>query len=146
MTSEAAPSERAKKVFAQWGAAQRSDRFHYVTRHSMADETAILERLGMKPEECRTVDLHWALGGEVVAFVGVNADPQAPPRAMYTRREGPEVPHAFTVFTRATPLTQPMVETILGRLSALWAAQREELPRKAGARVVLSEEDLGVVS
>jgi hypothetical protein len=95
-----------------------SKNFAYVTIHPLADETDILQRLNMSPEQCAVCDLSWALGQEI-AFVSVNACEQTvfvagestpgekiwrnPSVSVYVDAEDPMVRHHFTVWTRRNP-------------------------------------------
>lgn len=42
-----------------------------LTIHPLADEHAILIRLGLRPEDCMSVDGYWSIGGDVV-FLQLN--------------------------------------------------------------------------
>jgi hypothetical protein len=45
-----------------------------VTIHPLADEQELLSRLGIRPEECRSVDGYWRVGGDVVFLQVSTAD------------------------------------------------------------------------
>jgi hypothetical protein len=46
-----------------------------VTVHPLADEYDLLSRLGIRPEECVSVDSYWSIDGDVVFLQLIAASP-----------------------------------------------------------------------
>lgn len=67
-----------------------------VTIHALADEEAVLARIGLSAESCRSCDLWWAYESELV-FVSVISDDAASVRFWRTD----EGPHSATFLVRS---------------------------------------------
>jgi hypothetical protein len=112
-----------------------------VTIHPLADESGLLQRLGLRPSDCVAVDSYWALGEELL-FVSVFSS-NDPPLVSYRPSEsGSAVRHHFYVRTRTKPLTTAVYEHILSQLDAWFVANAKALPSRL---VVFSQQDLGEV-
>jgi hypothetical protein len=124
----------------RYGKLQPSEKFSYVTIHPLADETEILERLNMKPEQCFLCDSWWAIEDfmplvEIFTYgtwIGVR----------YIQGSSGVQGHRFQISTRKTPLTSSDVETVLSYLSE-WVKQNAPLMRKRLRKYrILTSEDI----
>jgi hypothetical protein len=126
--------------------------FGYVTIHPLADEAELLNRLNMSARECTSCDLYWALGKEI-AFVSVNACEQTltnprgqktwndPGVIVYADPEDPMVRYHFTIWTRRSPITTAMIETVLAWLEN-WFQNDPPEEEKLLARQSISDIDI----
>jgi hypothetical protein len=133
-------TKRAIGALKRYGSPQASSLFHYVTIHPLADEPALLNRLGVKPENCVAVDCYWALGDEVL-FVSVLASHDSETFASFHRKDGSPVERRLHVVTHQVPLTTRTVETILTQLESWYRENKSALPRE---KLVFTKDDLGV--
>jgi hypothetical protein len=132
------PSAKALKFLKQYGELQPSALFKYVTIHPLADEPAVLERAGVKPDECLIVDCYWAPGGSALALVSVHSSQDGRASAAYRPLKDDPLRHRFHVTTRARPITTGIYEQVLAALWTWFAANRESLPKR---KLVFTESD-----
>lgn len=90
--------------------------FQVVTLHPLADETKILERLDMQPNECASCDLYWVFKNEMF-FVSIFSNSQENPLVTYFFKPNVDHGHSFYVVTHVTPLYATTIETVLKYLS-----------------------------
>jgi hypothetical protein len=128
------------KEVQRYGNLQPSEKFAYVTIHPLADETEVLDRLNMKPEQCTSCDSWWAIEDfmplvEIFShgtWLGVR----------YGQRSGGVQGHRFLISTFKTPIASDDVETVLAYLSN-WIEQNAPLMRKRLRKYrILTSEDI----
>jgi hypothetical protein len=101
-------SKQQIRTFKVYGEPHPSEKFYYVTRNPLADQTELLQQLSLAPDACGWCDLYWALG-ERVAFVSFVVSRK--PEVTYGRNnDEDDVVYRFTVRTRITPLTSAKIE------------------------------------
>ena len=100
--------------------------YDVVTRHPLADETELLKKLELTPEQCKWCDLYWAFMNRMF-FVSIACDTgsaNTPPLVNYHRREDVIYGHQFYVVTKACPLDKRIVKICLDYL-ATWIEQNQ---------------------
>ena len=91
----------------------------FIAVHPMADESAVLARLGISPQDCDKVDLYWEYADDVrfVEFCGVDygTPGELPPVGMFARLTRRGSMTILVCLLDAT-ITSTLVETVLQEL------------------------------
>jgi hypothetical protein len=89
--------------------------WEYVTVHPMADEAALLSSLGMRPEDCTSVDCYWAARGDVVFLQVVTSAVSHFTPGLYARRaeEPPNMTYLLAVVDLDV-ISRSTVEAVMG--------------------------------
>ena len=102
--------------------------FKVVTLHPLADETEILDRLDMQPNECTSCDFYWVFKNEMF-FVSIMSENQENSLVTYFFKPNVEHGHSFYVVTQISPLYTSTLETVLKYLSN-WIIDNHKRLRK----------------
>jgi hypothetical protein len=120
-------TEELIKDLQRYGNLQPSEKFAYVTIHPLADETEMLERLNIKPEQCFLCDSWWVID-EFMPLVEIfNHGTWL--GVKYGQRSSGVQGHRFLISTRKTPIASDDVETVLRYLSD-WVEENASLMSK----------------
>lgn len=125
------PSTDLVEEVKRYGELLRGSKFTAVNRHPLADETDVLERLGMTPNECDYCELFWAFEDDIyLIWVFASTDKEQEPYFNYfIFRPGETHNHRFNVRTWETPLYTSTIENILDFI-ALWITENKEFLAK----------------
>ena len=95
--------------------------WEYIPYQPLAGDTELLEQLGMKPEDCKSVDCYWHVGDDVV-YLQVKASRHEfrQPTGMYARWAGHDLPmlHLVAVVERDL-VDREVVEEVMAKMEAL---------------------------
>jgi hypothetical protein len=113
-----------------------------VTRHPLADEGAVLRRLGMSPSDCTTCDAYWVVRGQLV-LVSVEASADDPPVSTYQIKANVSGGRSFYVRTMSRPLYRSTMEAALTALKEWIDAHPTTFENlQAGGSIRVSDRDL----
>ena len=124
-----------------YGKPQPSERFYFVTVHPLADETELLQRLGLFGGDCKICDFYWAVGDQL-AFVSVIAGESEDPGVNYwVKEQDKEVPLRFVVSTRNSPLTRAKISSVVEWL-ARWVQSHSGQGTQGSPSARISNDDI----
>jgi hypothetical protein len=87
--------------------------WRYHTRYPLGDEPAILQRLGLRPEDCRRADVYWHTGDDLV-FLEVELGATALLEARWSDAVPPRLYPRATVVAPA--VTHAVIEAVMVEL------------------------------
>jgi len=99
--------------------------FNFVTINPPADDTELLARLNVSPDQCVICDLYWAYEGRLL-FVSISCLGPNNPLVSYHQNQSAEHKDNFYVSTNVCPITLGSIEKALIYISK-WILDHEDI-------------------
>ncbi len=122
-----------------YGKPETWSKHRIVCLHALADQSSLIEELGMKPDDCVLCDVYWDFKGYLF-FISFNKSNL--PGIDLQLKSDLEHPYSFVIKTSKGPLTKNMIEKGIDYLKGWVETQNLDVYHEVNSSVCILKNDL----